>query len=407
MNSEIFKISSLVKDLGGKAYLVGGCVRDMKLEIEPKDWDIEVYGISVDSLISVLSKSYQIDLVGKSFGVLKLKGLPIDVSFPRREVKNGDSHKDFVVSCDPNMSLEEAALRRDFTVNALMFDVLTETYIDPTNRGLSDLENKILDPVSEKFNEDPLRVLRAMQFIARFGFSPSDKLIVYSRSLTPKDLSKERIFEEWNKFFLKGENMSAGTKFLVDSWWINFFPEILAIKDTPQDPVYHPEKEVLLHTGFVLDAFAKERTGNDEEDLIMGYACLCHDFGKATHTFWYKEKEKWVAYGHEEAGEKPTRSFMEKLTNQEKFVNEIVNLVKHHLKPRLLFKAGAGKTAVRKLALQVRIDRLCKINKLDQMGRPPLVFTEFPEVDWLLKMAENLNVVDKKTKAHCSRKTPY
>lgn len=392
MLSEIHKISVLVKSNGGKAFLVGGCVRDMYLNLVPKDFDIEVFGVQPELLIEILGAQYQVDLVGKSFGVIKLKNLPIDVSLPRKEICYGTGHKDFQVSCDPFMTIEDAAQRRDFTINSLMFDPLSNIYIDPTGRGILDLHDEILDPVSEKFMEDPLRVLRAMQFIARFGFRPSQKLIDYSLLLSMSNLSKERIFDEFNKFLLKGKYMRLGLDFLVNSSWISFFPELGAILNTPQDPTHHPEGEVYSHIGFVLDAFAQHRTGDDNEDLVMGYAALCHDFGKATHTTWCNEKHTWISHGHEEAGEAPTRSFMARLTNQEEFINEIVGLVKNHLRPRLLFKANAGKSAIRRLALEVRIDRLCHLNKLDQMGRTPLNPIEFPEVDWLLGLASTLNI---------------
>lgn len=398
MRDEIKKISKIVSQAGGTAYLVGGCVRDMILGFEPKDFDIEVYGISQESLVSLLSE-YSLDLVGKSFGILKIKGMPIDVSLPRREQQIGTGHKDFKVICDPKMTFVEASNRRDFTINTLMYNPLTEKFLDPTGRGMGDLTNKILDPVSEAFKEDSLRVLRAMQFIARFGFSPSEKLIEFSKSLTMNDLPSERVFEEFNKLILKGVFIGKGLDFLVQSTWIRFFPELQAIQNVEQDPIHHPEGKVLFHTGCVLDAFAKNRSGNDEEDLVMGYACLCHDLGKATHTQWNeKGNGKWTAYGHEEAGEAPTRSFLGKLTNQNELVESVVPLVKHHLKPRLFFKGKSSKSAIRRLALEVNIEQLCQINKFDRLGRPPLCPTEFPEIDWLINLANDCGVKNEKPK---------
>ena len=161
-------ICKLVNEAGGKAFLVGGCVRDAFWGLSSsKDFDIEVYGLQPEKLYDILKEHFIVDLVGQAFGVIKLHHFPIDVSIPRRESKTGLGHRDFMIMSDPSMTPEAAASRRDFTINTLAWDPLTNKIIDPYN-GISDIKNRILRHTSDKFNEDPLRVLRGMQFAARF-----------------------------------------------------------------------------------------------------------------------------------------------------------------------------------------------------------------------------------------------
>ena len=167
---EVSQIAEAVAQKGGKAIVVGGSVRDHFLsEAVPKDLDIEVYHLAPEHLEPLLSTFGKVQLVGKRFGVLKLTTPQgdYDVSLPRRESKTGKGHKGFLVEADPEMTFEEAASRRDFTINAMGFDILQETFIDPHN-GREDIQNKILRHVGPRFVEDPLRVLRAMQFAGRF-----------------------------------------------------------------------------------------------------------------------------------------------------------------------------------------------------------------------------------------------
>lgn len=378
-------ILQMVKAGGGRAVLVGGCVRDLLLGGQPKDLDVEVYGIQPAQLVAMLQTRFRVDLVGESFGVLKLHGLPIDVAIPRRESKSGLGHKAFEVQSDPAMSLRDAAARRDFTINSMALDLETGELIDPWG-GENDLRQRILRHTSPAFSEDPLRVLRAMQFAARFDFDVAPETVALCRRIHPEGLPRERVFDEWKKLILKGAKPSRGLGFLRDCGWVRHYPELAALIGCEQEPDWHPEGDVWVHTLHCMDGFAAERNGDDIEDLIVGFAVLCHDLGKPATTVF--EDGRIRSPGHDIAGEAPTRSFLERLTNQAEIVEQVVPLVLYHMRPAELFDAGAGDNAVRRLAARVgRIDRLVRVARADQRGRPPRRFTGFPAGDWLLDRA--------------------
>ncbi|MEM9227894.1 MAG: hypothetical protein AAGA45_07985, partial [Verrucomicrobiota bacterium] len=213
--SAVMAIAQHVEAAGGRAALVGGCVRDALLGLPSKDADLEVFGLSEKKLQELLEKDYRVDAVGKAFGVFKLRGLELDISLPRRESKTGPGHRAFAIEGDPGMSPEEAAARRDFTLNAISWEPLTGNWIDPFN-GRSDLEARILRHTSDKFSEDPLRVLRAMQFLARFELSIAPETLELCRKIEPEGLARERLFEEWSKLLRKGIKPSLGLAFLKD-----------------------------------------------------------------------------------------------------------------------------------------------------------------------------------------------
>ena len=221
--------------------LVGGCVRDELMGIEPKDWDVEVYGIEPKKLREILETFGKVDAVGEAFTVYKI-GQDLDVSLPRREKKVGRGHKGFVVEGDPEMSFEEAAKRRDFTINAILKDVLTGEIIDIYD-GQEDIKNKILRVVSkETFAEDSLRVLRAAQFAARFEFDIDAETVEICRSIDLTDLPKERIWGEFEKLLLKAEKPSIGLKWLYDLGVVEqLFPELKSLVGVPQESEWHPE----------------------------------------------------------------------------------------------------------------------------------------------------------------------
>lgn len=382
-----------IAEAGGRAILVGGTVRDALLGQPAGDLDFEVFGVEPGRLQELLARDFRLDLVGQSFGVLKLRGLAIDVSLPRRESKRGLGHKGFEIHSDPAMSFAEAATRRDFTLNAIGFDPLSGELLDP-HGGARDLEARVLRHVSERFSEDPLRVLRAMQLAARFELEVAPQTVALCRTIATEGLARERVFEEWKKLVLLGRRPSLGLRFLQGCGWIHDYPELVALVGCPQDPEWHPEGDVWVHTLHVMDAFAGERLGDDWEDLVVGFGCLCHDLGKpATTTF--DPDGRIRSKNHEEVGEAPTRSFLGRLTVQDKLVEEVVPLVREHLKPTALFKAAASAAAVRRLARRVgRIDRLVRVARADHQGRPPLVFDGFPAGAWLLEQAEKLAITD-------------
>ena len=388
----VLEVARRVRSAGGRALLVGGCVRDGLLGREAKDFDIEVYGLKADRLMSVLSEAFRLDLVGASFGVIKLHGLAIDVALPRRETKLGFGHKAFEIENDPDLPVKDAAARRDFTVNAIYMDPLTNETIDPWN-GRADLEHRILRHVSPHFAEDPLRVLRGMQFVARFDLEAAPETIEICRRMTPEGLARERLFEEWSKLLVQGVRISAGLDFLRRVGWVRYYPELQALIGCRQDPEWHPEGDVWRHTCCCLDAFAAERPcPATDEDLIVGLAVLCHDFGKPLTTFFDKRKGRIRSLGHDDKGVAPTISFLKRLTNEDRLLKDVPPLVKCHMRPFSMWKSGAGEAAIRRLSAEVvRIDRLIRVAAADDAGRPP-----FPRDDialkWLAAEAERLEI---------------
>lgn len=386
--SLIERLARAVDASGGRAFLVGGCVRDWLFGHRAADFDLEVFGVCPERLESLLREFGRFDAVGKAFGVYKLSGLPLDVSLPRRERKTARGHRGFEVAPDPGLSTRAAAERRDFTINAILLDPLTHEIEDPCG-GLHDLRERRLRHTSAAFAEDPLRVLRGMQFIARFGLDPAPATVALCRRIEPEGLARERCFEEWRKLLVLGERPSAGLTFLRDTGWVAHTPELAALIACPQDPDWHPEGDVWDHTLHCLDAFAANRCGDPHEDLVVGLAVLCHDFGKPLTTAF--TDGRWRSPGHEAAGAEPTRSFLARLTNQTTLTNDVVRLVVAHMRPMALRSTDAGPAAIRRLARDVgRLDRLLRVVEADGRGRPPL--DEGDVAAWLRARAEALAV---------------
>jgi tRNA nucleotidyltransferase (CCA-adding enzyme) len=389
--SALEAVCSSIRAAGGSAKLVGGCVRDALLGLVATDLDVEVYGIEPARLVELLSSHFPIDLVGESFGVVRLRNLPIDVSLPRRESKSGLGHRGFKIESDPQMDPRDAASRRDFTINAISLDPESRRIFDPFD-GAADLENRVLRHTTEKFAEDPLRVLRGMQFAARFELQPAPETIALCRQIEPEGLAPERIFGEWKKLILEGKRPSLGLAFLRDCGWLRHFPELEALIGCEQNPRWHPEGDVWNHTLHCMDVFAAERIGIEREDLIVGFGVLCHDFGKPATTV-RQEDGRVTAKNHDLIGVDLTRQFMGRMTDEQKLIDEVVPLVACHLAPIKLFGAKAGDAAIRRLARQVeRIDRVVRVACADQRGRPPLRVERFEAGDWLLERARALSV---------------
>ena len=381
------EVARLVRTAGGRALLVGGCVRDALLGGRPKDFDVEVYGLSPERLRETLESRFPLDLVGASFGVLKIKGHDIDVALPRRETKLGLGHRAFEMEHDPNLSLEEASARRDFTVNAIYQDPLTGEILDPWN-GRVDLEKKILRHVSPHFSEDPLRVLRGMQFVARFGLEPALETIDICRTMTPEGLAPERLMGEWTKLFVSGRAISRGLNFLRAVGWVRYYPELEKLIGCKQDPEWHPEGDVWNHTLECLDRFAAARDADGwpaDESLLVGLAVLCHDFGKPACTRYDPVKKRIRSLGHDEAGVEPTLAFLRRLTNEERLLRDVPPLVRMHMRPFAMWRDKSSDGAIRRLATHV-----CSIESLVRVSRAD---TTLPEAcDWLVAQAKRLAV---------------
>lgn len=397
-NTALLRLFNAVRTNGGRALFVGGCVRDALLGHSTKDFDIEVYGLDATALESLLHREkFRFSPAGKSFGVFKLHEIPADIALPRRESKLGRGHKGFLVEGDPKMSLKDAAARRDFTVNSIYFDPLANEIIDPFN-GRRDLALKLLRHTSPAFPEDPLRVLRAMQFAARFRFNVAPETVELCKTILPEGLSAERIFDEWSKLITRGEEPSRGLRFLRNCGWIRLFPELAALIDVPQDPAWHPEGDVWNHTLAALDTFARERSAvnDDFENLVVGFAVLCHDFGKPATTRFSQKDRRWHAFGHDREGVAPTKRFLERMTNFRELIDGVLPLVACHMQPIAIWRADASDSAVRRLARRVgRIDRLLRVCSADTMGRASDANSDLRNASaWLRSRANALRVHD-------------
>ncbi|HQX54942.1 MAG TPA: HD domain-containing protein [Pyrinomonadaceae bacterium] len=378
---KITDIAEAIRSIGGRAMLVGGCVRDELMDVDPKDWDVEVYGVEPAKLRGLLDSFGEVNVVGEAFAVYKI-GSDLDVSLPRRERKEGRGHRAFVVEGDPDMSFKEACSRRDFTINAILRDILTGEIVDPFD-GQGDIRGKKLRMVSsETFGEDSLRVLRAAQFAARFEFDLDPETVEVCKAIDLTDLPKERIWGELEKLLLLSARPSIGLKWLYDlGITAKIFPEMQSLVGVPQEPAWHPEGNVDLHTMMVCDEARKLIDDLDHSRKVaVMLGSLAHDFGKPPTTEFIDGRIR--SRGHDEAGVEPTLTFLDRLgihtLDGFDVRNQVVQLVRYHLKPGEYYKAKSpvGDGAFRRLARKVEPDLLYRVAKADSLGRNP---------DWLPK----------------------
>ena len=399
---KVIDLAQAVRAEGGRALLVGGCVRDLLMGREPKDWDVEVYEIDPAKLRALLDRFGSVNVVGEAFTVYKL-GANLDVSLPRRERKSGRGHRAFVIEGDPSMTFEAAARRRDFTVNAIMEDPLSGEIIDPFH-GREDIENKILRAVSvDTFAEDSLRVLRAAQFAARFEFDIEPETVALCRTIDLSDLPAERIWGEMEKLFLRARRPSIGMRLLQELGAIGqLLPELNALIDVPQDPEWHPEGDVFVHTLLVSDR-ARELIDDlpYAKQVTVMLAAVAHDFGKPATTELVDGRLR--SRGHEEAGIAPTASFLDRLNlhtlDGYDVRAQVIALVRDHLKPGEFFKKKeeVGDGAFRRLARKCELDLLYRVAKADSLGRnaewvPREQWFTAEAQDWFIERARELAV---------------
>ena len=327
------RIAEEVASLGGRAFFVGGCVRDELTNTPCKDIDIEVYHISPAELRSALGKLGEVYEKGAAFGVLSLRHTNLDIAMPRKESRTGARHRDFDVSVDPYLSYEDASKRRDFTINAMMRDILTGELIDVYG-GADDLKNRIVRHVSdETFADDALRVFRAAQFAARLGATVAPETAEICRKIDVTQLSNERVYEELSKALLKAEKPSVFFTFLRGINKLEpFFHEVNDLIGVEQNPEFHPEGDVFVHTMLVLDAAAKLRD-QAAEPLNFMLAALCHDLGK------YNASEvingRITSHMHHVTGVPLAEKQLGRLTNNRRTTEYVKNMVKNHMRPNV------------------------------------------------------------------------
>jgi tRNA nucleotidyltransferase (CCA-adding enzyme) len=389
----VLDVARAIRLAGGRALIVGGWVRDQLLGLASGAVDLEVYGVGPDTLRHLLETFGRVDAVGESFTVYKVAGL--DVALPRTESKTGRGHRGFEVIGDPDLSCEQAVRRRDYTVNALMFDPLTGTLIDLVG-GQRDLEERLLRAVdASTFGDDSLRVLRGLQFAARFGMSMDAQTRALCATTPLDDLASERVWGEFEKL-LRAPRPSIGFALGLDIGVVHsLFPELATLVGCPQEPDWHPEGDVWVHTLLVID---RARTMID--DLTRGQAlavmlgAVCHDVGKPITTAVIDGRVR--SPNHEPEGVGPATAFLDRLNVRTidgyDARKQVLGMVQYHLAPGMWHRASSPVSdgAFRRLAQKVDLELLARLARADCEGRTGDF--DCSAMDWFLDRARALGV---------------
>ncbi len=388
-------ILNAIDNAGGTAYFVGGMVRDLLLQKPIKDVDIEIHGLTSDQLQQVLAQFGTVDLVGKSFGVFKLYGLDVDWSLPRAD----SSGRKPTVEIDPHMSINDAFARRDLTINAMGINAKTGELVDPFN-GFDDLQKGILrSPNIDFFAQDPLRFFRVMQFMARFEMQPDDKLTQLCKTMDVSKVSRERIEQEFNKMLLRSKQPSVGIRWLNNIGRLKeLLPELYDTIGVQQKQPYHPEGDVFEHLMQAVDAAAQIPCETAHERLVLLYAALCHDLGKAKVS---KVVDGNISsHGHAPVGAPIAKKMLKRIVGHKTLIDTVAKLVKLHMEPLGFIKSNAKKPAYKRLAKKLAPDAnialLAKLFLADKRGRNPKkgapLDCAFDEVETFIKNAQNAKV---------------
>ena len=368
---ELNKIFCKLQEHNSRPVIVGGFVRDAFLKIESKDIDIEVYNVSsFEKLEKILQEFGSVNSVGKSFGVCKLhvNNLELDFTLPRLDNKLSSGHKGFDVKIKPDFDFIQAASRRDFTINAIGYDVINQKILDPFN-GIKDLKNKILKAVDkDSFIEDPLRVLRAVQFCARFCLTMDKKLFNLCKKMIDadmlKELSKERIFQEMKKLLLKSQKPSIGFEILKELNALKYFPQLKEI-----------QKKDWVYTLLTLDKMTSFFTCNENTNLALMLSILCINFDNS-HDFSL------------------TKKFIKRLSNKKELLEHTLTLVKSYPILKDISPQKIDNPLLYKLASKVNIEELLLLNKTDYLIKNST--NSYKLFDIIKEKAENLNILNKK-----------
>ena len=398
IDTPIRDVARAVAAAGGRAVLVGGYVRDRLLGVASKDYDVEIYGLSPDAVADLLAGFGELIQVGRAFGVLRIKGLDADFSLPRRDSKSGTGHRGFAITFDPDLDFAQASRRRDLTVNSIGLDLSSGEILDP-HGGRGDLARGVLRATdAAHFAEDPLRGMRTAQFAARLEMAPDEELVALCSQLDLAELPPERIYEELRKLLVKARKPSLGFEFLSRAGLLRFFSEIESLQGVPQDPKWHPEGDVWVHTMLVIDEAAALRTG-DDEDLALMIAALCHDFGKPAVSVEHAGRVRTPK--HDVIGARLAREFLERLRAPGHLCDQVEALVKYHLAPALFVAQGTTAKGYRRLARNldkagVNIALLVRVARADHWGRTTDEARNriFPAADAFVAEAEKASVVD-------------
>ena len=379
---------------GGRAVIVGGYVRDQLRGRPSKDLDLEVFGVPQDDLASMLRALGRVEPVGRAFPVYKLG--PIDVALPRRESKHGRGHTSFTVDGDPFMPFDDAARRRDFTMNAIGWDPLTDEYLDPFG-GRADLDARRLRVVDPRtFADDSLRVLRAVQFAARFDCALDDEARAICRAIPLDDLPAERLWGEVEKLLLVAERPSLGFAAARDLGVVEqILPEMVPLYDCPQDAEWHPEGDVWIHTLMVIDEARQRNADLDRPRLAaVMLGAVCHDLGKPLTTAVIDGR--WRSPGHEAAGVPAATRILDRFNVNSidgyDVRRQVLGLVAEHLRPSAFHKTKdtVKDGAFRRLAARVDLELLVRFGRADCHGRGGTF--DCSAMDWFIERARTLGV---------------
>lgn len=414
-----FREKKMFVDLfGPDVYAVGGYVRDQIREKPSQEVDILVIHHTVDEIIAKLESHGKVDVVGKSFGVIKftIKGKTYDIALPRKDKPKPAKirkHKDFIISADPEMPLEKDLERRDFRCNSIALRLADEKIIDPFN-GIEDIKEKVIKLTNPRaFPDDPLRVLRAARFASVLEFSMDPNIYERAKGIDLRGISEERIKEELFKTMLLSHAPSHGIKelFKLDALR-QLFPELYRLTLCLQDSVFHPEKDdfghhtVWAHTLITVDQ-AKRLTEqfhlDEQKSITLLLAALFHDIGKPDTTQWEFKRGRMVitSNGHDVASSKMAKKILARLKifswNGYDLKKMIPSLIKCHHRTSELWQNRnvVTKKAFNRLAAEVdgEIELLVYLDAADRAGRKTKPVKSLDhEGRWLLEKFEELNV---------------
>lgn len=341
-------LAETINNKGGKIYIVGGPVRDKLLNIkDSKDIDFIVCGIPISDLKKLLRLFGTINLVGQTFGVIKFKPFKsdsvYDISLPRKESSTGIGHRDFDVDFDHTLPIEKDLGRRDFTINAMAMEYPDGELIDPFG-GKDDLDNRILRMVFDSsFIDDPLRIIRGIQFAARFNFVVEDNTLASMSEQVNliETVSPERIAEELNKLLERADKPSIGFRLMNQIGLLeHILPEIAQTVGVEQPGGYH-RWDVFEHTLHVIDAMPP--------DLKLRLAGLFHDAGKPSTKQLVENGATF--YNHDKLSSKLAEKALKRLRYSNEIIKQVCILIEKHM-----FSENAGEKGIRRLINRVGIE---------------------------------------------------
>ncbi len=407
-----------IHHFGKDSFAVGGSVRDLLRENPSEEVDILITHHSVEEIIKIIKPFGKVDLVGKSFGVIKftINGKTYDIALPRKDAPKETKvkgHKDIVASADPDLPIEEDLERRDFRCNSMALRLKDNTLIDPFD-GANDIKEKIIRLTNSRaFPDDPLRVLRVARFSSVLEFSVDPSIYEISKEINLSGLSVERINEEMFKILLFSPLPSVGLEELLKLGALfQLFPELYSLALSIHDSIFHPERDryghhtVWFHTTLTVDQakrLAELAEFSQEKKLALLLAALYHDVGKPSTARWEFKRGRMIItnYGHDILSEKITKKIFHRFKifswNGYNLRKMVLSLIKCHHRASELWqnREVLTKKAFNRLAADIHgeIKLLAYLDAADRAGRKEEPVMELDrEGRWLLRKFKELNV---------------